>query len=423
MIRRPLSSFEKSFATSNESVILGIQLSHPKHVPKVIQNFQKSLMSLHLRIENDDIVFKKDLNIVKMPNYIKNAYDAAEYMSDNNQFMQLSKSLGTIGVKDDLICVSAAHLCTDGKSLATALEHCMDDISGNEEIKPVFPVSVETLFSDFIKDHTKDKESEIFKKHSTLVPRKNYYPEDFAKYMTNRYFMTEIPLPELKCFDPNTKSLHHLTEYLWLSVILPAAVIGDSKDKLGCTSCVNLRPFITKEMMQKYVPDNNEFSIGNCFTSPTVFADNVDQDQTIGNLMKQLRSNFKNSLRNGQLQSAVKVLIEGFPFLSNDVIFHQNSNVGTMKAPKEVVDLHINNRIRSTSFQVLACLISYGKKSFGKDVMVPRFHYAPTTGSDLDYKKIYESAKFILKEVTANMTLRETYKQIQNVQDSIRFID
>lgn len=410
MIRRPLTTFEKTFIKSRETVQLALQLSHPKYVPQVIENMKKSFIALHLRAEGDDLISTNNYEVVKMPNSVRNVYDASEYICDINKFCDFSRTLGTIGYTDDIVAVTGSHLCTDGMCLSQAAKNCM-----RTDLPPIpaFPKPVENIFAGFIDGASSKQAEDLLRKVST-IPRTRYLSKEAAAHLVNQYYTEEVPIEELVCYDKERKTLKGLSESLWLALALSTSTYGNTLDKFGCTNCINMRPFMN--------PKDIDASVGNCFTTTSIYADNVDLNQTVRQLGQQFRKNFENGKSNGQLKSSMQVLIQGFPHLSDHVLFSQLSNLGMIPQPKEVVDLHIHNRITSTGFEVLGCLINYGKNSFGKDIIVPRFEYPPSVVSELDFKRIFASTLFVLKDLPLDTSVGDACNQIRKIQESIKYI-
>lgn len=95
-----------------------------------------------------------------------------------------------------------------------------------------------------------------------------------------------------------------MTDSLWMALALAVESRKEKAEYIGCYSCINIRPYLNKNEI--------DASIWNCFTSFVVYADDVREELTLNQIIKQISSNFEKDMKNDIIYSAIKGNLNGF---------------------------------------------------------------------------------------------------------------
>lgn len=409
MIKRPLSQFEKVFLPSGEIVQLAVKVADPQYIPRIVKNLGNSLIALKLRTDGENLIHQDDFPVFGLPKSIGTAQEAADFVADNNLMNNFYKSLGSVAISDDIVAVTCSHLCTDGMSLVNAMDKCLEP---DLPPLPTFPRSVEEIFSEQVAN----TDNSIMGKNIKKISRypKGPKPEHHNPSMLMcKYAHNEIPFADLQCYDKNRGVPKGLTDSLWLSLSLSIESCRKTLLNIGCSNCVNIRPFMNQIA---------DLSVGNCFTSLPIYAEDIRKDLTLKQIASQLRNNFEKDKKNGIINAAIKSLINGLPALSDDVMFAELSHVGPLPVRHPIIDASVRNNMSSGPIDGFMCLLTYSKKVDGVEKLCTRLQYPPTTTSDLEGKIISDTFSYIMTQIPLDTKLGDAYDQIRKFQTTNYYI-
>lgn len=404
VVKQPLSVFERVFINTSEMVQLAVKVADPQYIPLVVKNFGKTLIGLNLKTDGKSLIHKNSFPIYGLPRNITNVDDACDFVASNKRMNNLYESLGSVAISDDIVAMTCSHLCTDGLSMMNTVKRCLDN---NVESPPLLPRSVELVFADKVKD----SDCSIMEKNLQKISRypkgpkpDTYNPESVMCKITRNY----IPFKDLICYDKKREAPKGITDSLWLAFALAVESKKEKAEYIGTYNCINLRPYM----------DQNDIdaSIGNCFTSFVVYADDIRQELTLNQIMKQIRTNFENDMKNGIIYPAIKGMFNGYAGLSDDLFICDSSHMGMFPVRYPLVDVSLRNCMKSQPAEGSQSLMTFSKKVEGVGKLCTLIQSAPTQTSDASAKMMSDTLLYILTQIPLETKLGDAIQQIHKFQ-------
>lgn len=399
LLSRPLDHYEKP-SISNEvlnTVQLGIKVSKPSLIPKIIDNFSKFCIGLHTYCKNNKIeVTKQDILVHKIPKTIKNPKIAADWFYQKFK-LNVNKSLCNIACNDDIAVFNSSHICCDGANLKYILDHCLDD---DVEESIFVPSSVYQIFNREIEN---SKTNIVIPQSPTVYKWKNPLQDQVETQA--QYITRVIPSKKLISYSRPANRLVGLTESLWISDILAASVYNGNFESAGSITITDLRQF-TK---------SSRYLNGSYYSAFPVIAKDVTENTKLKDLAKILRANYIDGIQSGaQFRS----------FNDSKMPWQNNfevgplilSNVGPVKAKFPIIDFWMQQRMGSKPAACDMCLFSYSKIINGANDVVIQKRFAPHRISKADVERIVNQICFSLTELNSEFTIKEAMKQIENIK-------
>jgi hypothetical protein len=399
VLSRPATPYEKLFFQTHEVIQFGVQLSHSRFVDSYVNNLVKSISALHIRTDGTNFYsLAEPAPIFQMPQSVRSARDAA-YWADAHLKLPFSDRMGAVGVRDDLVAVSVSHSCIDGVSFLHLFK-------GKPVESSTFPVSLDSLLAD---EMSRIPDSQAAR-HAANGARLTRVPWSSSVDTTGgycKYIWGESPPEKFRSFDSKSGKLKQLTEFLWTSLILTFVAVNGSYDKLGCTTCVDVRPYC----------DCAHSPVGNRFVSIAVLSDRTNDDTiTVSDLGRRLRKDFSEKIRTRYFAATLKGSADHFVMTSDRTAFTDLSSVGVFKLPELVADLWIQQTMLSNASEGMLPFICYSVAGKERTKVGTRLHYSPTAVNARDANRIFKSVMHSLETIPASATLREAVDELRRFQ-------
>ncbi|KAH0795088.1 hypothetical protein GPJ56_000931 [Histomonas meleagridis] len=405
---RKLAQSEKIFLDSYELMQFAVGVNDSKVIPKIINNLIKSIIGFRLKTDGNNLIAQDNkVTVHSLPNSIKNAYEASIYI-DNHYRPDFSKEFATIAANDKFVSVNSSHGFTDGGFFKNLIRNILNDNLNEVKGLPITPFE---LFSNEIQETIDDPSFEQDTLKVSRFPFSHTLPET-PSTIFRRDINDVFPIEEHKWYNKSTGKLSGLTESLWLSIALASETLNNVKRplKVGCLTCVDLRPFINPR--QKTVSEN----AGNNFTSFGVVADNVNEQMTIREAGKQLRNNFNRKTLNGAIFNSLKPEFD-YGGNDNENILVELSNVGPMEFKDPINDVWVQQSMKSKIIERTVTLTSFSMVGSHKNLISNRLQYSPTTVSDEAAQKISNSISYFMKNISPDVTIREAMELMRHIQN------
>lgn len=376
-----------------------------KNINILLQFFLHRIIGLNLKTDGENLIHQGSMQVYGLPRSINNVDDSVDFVANNDRMNNIYESLGSVAVSDSIVAITC-HLCTDGMSLMNAVDKCLRP---NIEPPPLFPRSFENVFTDKMKKSDisiMKRNLQKISKHPKGSKPLIYDPQSVRCKLVRNH----INFQDLVCYDKKRGAPKGMSDYLWLALALAVESRKDMVEYIGCYSCINLRPYLNKNEI--------DASIGNCFTSFVVYADDVREELTLNQIKKQIRSNFERDMKNDIIYSAIKGNLNGFVGLSCDTYFCESSHMGQFPVRYPIIDVSVRNRLKSQAVEDSHSLMIYSKQVKGTGKLCTLFQSAPTQTSDASAKMMSDTLEYILTQIPLETKLGDAMEQIHKFQSS-----
>lgn len=151
---RELTSFEKSFLGSNEKIQFSVKVSKPDLIPKIIKNLKHYILGFHLKLEDTNYVYQNNpITLHPIPNNIKTARDACEYVSSINY--DYTDTLSVISANDNIVAISVSHMVCDGGFFVDIFDKLL--LNDQYPMKSIFPLTTSHVLQHELNKVTKSE--------------------------------------------------------------------------------------------------------------------------------------------------------------------------------------------------------------------------------------------------------------------------
>lgn len=405
---RPLSPFEKLFAETDEIVQFAVEVSHPKHLQNVVNILLKGISAFHLQSDGTSLFHNTSpVEIFDMPRSLKTACDAANWL-DREHRPIASKRLASIAVSDTKVAFAASHLLCDGGFCVRMLDRITSNI---HEVAPLLPRPVEDVFSKELADPNLDVQGHVndvwklARVHWSDEAEKNL-PED----VRCRYLYKFLKVEELSCWDKNKQRFNGLTENLWLSMALSYAAFSNTLERLGCSTCVDLRQLL------KSPPD---LSVGNCFSAVAVKPEGFTREMTLGQIGELMRKDLTLKKNSGGFLASVKGGLGGYSVSPPKSAFAELSSVGRMNLKEPIVDVWVQQTMKSRGIESIMPTLSFTTTGDCERKIAIRNQYSPTVVTDRMANILHQSIVYALKTMTMDTPVTTAFEELRRFQKKL----
>ena len=403
---KKLSSFDRVFIESNERVQFVLDYDDPKIIPKTVEELIDSILAFKICIDGDNLVFHKNKKpyIHKIPSFIKNVHDAANFI-DKQIPLDYNKEMASIAIDDHRIAISASHMLCDGGLFVTIFKRLMSGVPLPHEAHTVFPHKVEEIFAKELANADEFK----VKLHSDSVnslatANWSYKPiNDQEMYCRDVTYETEAK--DLRF----TKDKFGLTDSLWTSLALAYCAQSKKFGPFGVSTCVDLR--------QKMNPSDITTNICNNFTSLFVIPRTLNQrrsleQSTIRDLAKSMREDLTTKMNDGSVFATVKAVLNGFPAPETPTGYAEVSHIGRFVMKPPCVDMWVQQTMKSWPIEGIIPLSVFSKTSDKMNTVVTRLQYSPTVTSDKDGHSLMHKIIHAMRNIPADTKLIDAYHEL-----------
>jgi hypothetical protein len=399
-LSRPLSGFQKWFASSFQSLQSSVELKNPRVATEFVDFAIKSLPALHLRCQKGVLYPEPSpVEVAKIPPRVKTVFDCSQW-SEVANLPDWSERLGSIAIRDSLVTFSCSHCCYDGVSLIVLADRFR---KGQLVIPAKLPLAVDHHVAPELakpyntQEHVKSMNTLTLAPWSSPLVRK--WPDDIRS--------TAIAAPSkpdtLKCYNPKTKMFQKLTDVMWRTGILAALALDPNQTDYACSTWVNMRPEI---------PDQG---IG-CFVAPlTIRAEGVSMEMTVAEFDAKLRRDFNDKMKSRGHFLALKATLTGMPVPPKKAAFFDVSNVGYMKADDLIVDYWVQQTMtakRCVSAIGLGVATVFGNQNAR---FLLRYPFSPFVFSRSDAIRGYKAVMHSLQQLDTRLKLKDAIRELREV--------
>jgi hypothetical protein len=321
MSSRPLSPFEGIFSSG---IQYAVQTRTSRDATAFADFLVRSIPQFRIR-HSEGVIFRERDPIppFKIPGHIRSAQDAVLW-ADWSLRPLLGERLATLAIRDDLVVISVSHHTFDGVSFVLCLNSFL---KGQELVSPALPPAIDLILASEIAG-IKDISSEgVELGLMSRIPWSSTPPVEAWSDNSQIEFVLEDLRPEtLRCFSAKTGRFVGLSDALWRSAILTAHALSPGQSSFGCTTWVNLRPYI----------GNN--SIGNLIGRVNLIAEGISGSATIGDLESRIRRSFEERIATKAYLKCLRAVGERKRFSIPGGAFFDVSNVGYFETRGPIVD-------------------------------------------------------------------------------------
>jgi hypothetical protein len=294
------------------------------------------------------------------------------------------------------VAVSASHGVCDGGSMYYLLN--MRPVRA-----PRFPYAVDSAFADEIAKLPPERIAKYLADGERLswIPRSKKV-DNTATWCG--YLLESFRPEQFLCYDKESKSLKGLSESLWSASLLPM-LAQTGFDKIGCATCMNLRPLVPWK------------EVGNIYTAiPVVCRRTNDDSMTLEDLGKEMRKDFKLKLKNRDYVTSLKTIYREFAAGPNRRLITQLSSAGVFKLEDPVVDFWGGQSSTAKANKANIVLINQSVKSKEGTTVFTRVQYSPAVLSEKDAVKFMKSVNYVLTNIPQQTKLRDAVDELKRFQ-------
>ena len=403
---RPLSPIDKIHLDAMVAVQFAMRVKDSSSIDPLVKKLNKLVVGFHSHIENNSIVTTNaDVKtpVFHLPDF-KSLADACTYMV-NNHHLPYDQALASLGVNKDSIVLNINHIAADGGLIMQ-----LYDTLKNE---------TDVSINDYrIEDQDKVFSKEI--KEATNIPPfvgagpnlTRIHPKDKIGLSLDEkchYLINKSKANDLQIFNKKTNKLSGLSDSLWSNLILSVSAFNNDFSSQGCSTCVNLRPFM------KHSPtfcDTNNFS-------NLTLSSHATKDTTVLEMMKQIRADFNMRMKSGELFGYLKGMQMSSEAKPIPGIGIQLSNVGRFKLGGPFVDLFLNCTMSSYVTPNNTYVTTYSIEGPKRNDIITSTRYTSSVISDKDMQIITKSIHYGMENIPLNITCGEALERLKDYQYSL----
>lgn len=402
MLRRRLSTIDHFYNQSHGMVQLAVRLSHPKHVPVIVEKLQKAVIGLQVCTTATDFVYKpQNVPVCTIPNGLS-MEQSCRYMFENYT-PDFSQRVANIGASDDAVVLSCGHICADGAFLVQVLDSLTNpnaDLSHES-----LPMSIEQLLGDNL---TRNK---IHVPHfyvdetvTRVMPRR----EVKENFKNAEHIIMECPIETLQCYS-NGK-VHGLTDSIWACLIASAWAFNGRIDRAGVATCIDLRQF------QK--PLKSPLSVCLHYSNIDVSAE-VFPNMTLKDLGRRMRDDMLDKIRRGFHIGFLQGITKdpgGEPLPG---IGLEMSNIGQLHVKPPIVDAFIKSSVADACGDPLISFSNFSVVTNHTNTFHANVRYRQTLIDRREVAQVSQGALFAMQKLQPTLTITDAVKIIRAYQDTV----
>jgi len=310
--------------------------------------------------------------------------------------------LASIAANDSTVAVCASHMCADGMFFHSLLRG-MAGGARAATLSPALLRSTESIFERELADpglstaaHVRDVE------RLTVVPWSDRPGGPPPRDGMSRHMFWQFGIDELQCFRDGSRG--GLTEALWAAVVVAFSGFAGSLDRVGCSTCVNLRQIMR--------PQDVDMTIGNNWGPVCVVAEGFRPEMTLREVGALMRQDFERKKASGGFLAAVKASLHGIVFPKGRNAYVELSSIGRMDVREPIVDVWIQETMTSRSMERMLSVLAWTTAGDGPERIVIKGMYAPTVMSTRDAEVLFKSLVHVLKNAPMEAPAKTVFDEV-----------
>lgn len=412
---RKINNFEKMFANANEQCQVAVETEDPSIIPMLIKNFTKAMIGFNLRLEGDELIYRKcEVPIYSLPRGIRTCESACNYVEVHYK-IKSTDPLCKIAVNDNIVAVSALHMLYDGGFFINLFPKLTEKIDDQNYLNfsklrkvpytpyELFPRKFSQSMTKLIEKHYDDLQRLPHVKVSSQLDDN----VDSECYITSHSF--ECPAKEYQ-FLTNKMSL---TDMYWTFIPICLMALDNRQQPLGMSSCVDLRQFMKKTDINRLVCQN--------FTQVNM-SPNVDTSKmTVREVGKLIRARFNEIKIDGTLFASFAAFCEGKPpKLNPNFLYPGISNIGRFVCKPPITDCFAQQTLKSKYNGCYAAFSCFSKTKHGVNTVSTRFLQPPTLLNSMDSNALARSVVHAMKNISVDATVQQAFDDVRSFQSKVR---
>ena len=421
ILRKLNAPSELTFIKDKGFIQFALEVEEPQALPNILNKLKKSTTGLYIKTDGENLIRNaadvENVTVHQIPSHIKSLQKCCEWIyncyTPNPQY-----ALGSIAADKTRIVINSCHSLTDGSFYQRLLQDITSSDS-NHLFDSIFPLSgdlktdlLKNEFSDFI-----NNESTYLKK---LVPfnRRDYTYIDIQERpdMPNpddqlmMRLTHELDIDQLSIYDPKTKKVKGLSEFLWTALTMSINVINGSFGSFGLGTCMDFRRLIPSTRI------NNRF--GSAFTDFYITIKNPSPRMTISNICNEFRKSF-NIIKNNN--GFYEQYLHPFNFPMEGRSIGSVSNVGPFEFKKPIKDIYCQffalEKMIQNQMQVTT--LSKVRKDLGLNRCIYQYFFSPKIISKKTGSELFQTFIYFIKNVKPYMKAGDVYNELLNFRNSL----
>lgn len=402
--RRLADNLETMWTNFNVNDVAVWRCNSKSDRDNVVDKLCRSFSGLHTHLENNHMVFqKREVPVYKIPENLTDLEDIAKY-ADLYCTRPISKALGSIAIAEDAVAVVGVHCVFDGGSL----KYFNDLICQDKEIPEIGinPGAYEPF-------REKMKNTNFYMTPVDCDEKAVRYSSRDGKYLTNvpfaLSFREKMKMEDFQVFDKKDKKLHGFSESLFASQVLSVSALNGKFDKTGVWEVFGTRPYAEK---------NYKLTQGQYLSTFNVFADNITLNDTVKDLMTQMRKHMNYQLKRGAPWASLNTYATNYSEGKvQDGCFTVLSSLGEFKIGGPVKDFLFHSTANSSYCSLN--LFSYNVKS-SKDNIYNLVHtHTSNFFSFRESKAFLKGVKYAATKIDLNSKIGDALNEVIDYQKQV----
>lgn len=407
--QRKINGWEKTFFNGKAYIQFGLKFNNSNDLKIAIEKIKKCTAGFYHSTDGDNMYrFKDDPIVYKLPNNITNLTDLCNYMYQNHT-RPLDQTLASIGANNDSLVLNINHMACDGGYIKNLFEYLKTD-KIIDKIPSIIPL--DEVFKNEIKSYKGELPpvppfdfdvTRVFPKHK----------EDLHYTGTTKMVDLQSNEKEFMTYKLNGR-IKNLTDYYWANYILGLSAYNNKFDKAGIITCINTRQFLKKDSID----------YANNFSQIRVRAPHITVDDTVGELMKQMRNDFNERVKRGEMWAGLKAM----------KISHLNpaqtekpnekdigcsgdlSLIGTFDPENKFKDVWVNFHMSENELKHFTGYLSFSVIRNGVNTIYGKFRTGTNYFSEKDAEIVGNSIQYGMKTIHPQMKIAEALDILKDYQ-------
>lgn len=404
---RKIGNFEKFYLLSDSFNQLVFKFDKKELRDRIIELLNQRVIGLHLNfnpIQKSLCINDKPLKYLKIPNNVTDMRYASEFMEKNSY--SSSRRIATIGYNDNFVGLNVNHLAGDG----TFLKNLVEEISSNRDIEKVrgFPDLPEVVFRKEIDSH-----NEVVRlAHNDINIPRVYTDTPHSKNSVSRTTEFCEPMKNLSNYNHKTKRLEKLTEHLWIHSSIANAIISRKFDRLGGSTCFDLRRLYKTKPTWNVCDHIVDISVYTDFT----FGDRIKD------LKKLLREDFNKKLNSGfpykYLYTQEKMIRGEIPLFNEGEDLKgaalEISSIGKLTPHGIISDCRISTSSRRWAAEDVCNILCYSVESNTRNDFILQLESSPFFLTESEANLMSKALRISLTKCSDELTIGDAFNLVKS---------
>ncbi|OHS94242.1 hypothetical protein TRFO_39570 [Tritrichomonas foetus] len=406
---RPMTPGEKQFYKTQVTSQLALKVSDQSKIRHFIEILKEQVIGLHLQSDGEKLSIRNGSPIVyNFSNNITSLKEGCKTVGIMSN-ADMDKSVGFLGYNDNQIVLSVNHLCADGGYFLDLVKLLSGTIQPMKE-RPNIPICCEELFENDIKK-VGSQDVEVLSVDSKLTRITFPSPRKVDPNILISNDNLVLPISSLSFFDNHTKKLHGLTENLWASSVLTAMAFNHKfNEKVGVSTCLSLRPYLTDP--HKF---NNGLDITNCYASISALAQ-ITKNTKVSDMASQMKQNFNRRVLNGAGFAYFNAMREQWDLPHVPGAGCEVSSIGHLRLMPPIEDAYMTCHFTAKNFDNIFTMMTFSVETPKRNDLTIQVRHADYMLTPQDTVKLIASLQHALTKLDTRKTVGEALLELSEVQ-------